>query len=144
MLFDEGDEVRGRVAGEGGFGEVRIGGEEILRRAVKIGEVGAATAGDEDFAAEAIGAFEKSDATAAFAAFGGTEETGGAGAEDEDIELADGVGDGGKMVAEVEGGSNGARELRTSTPPEEKADPSPAENAGFGMVAGRYRSDGTR
>ena len=101
VLFDEGDEVRRRVAGERGFGEVGIGGEKILRRAVKIGEIGAATAGDEDFAAEASGTLEEGDAAAAFGGFGGAQQTGGASAENEDVELVSGVGDGGEMVTEV-------------------------------------------
>ena len=102
MLFDEGDEVRGGVTGESGFGKVRISGEKILRRAMKVGEIGAATAGDENFAPEAIGTFEQGDAAAAPAAFGGAKEASGAAAEDEDVELADGAGDGGEMVTEGE------------------------------------------
>jgi len=102
VLFDEGEKIGRRVAGERRFGEMRIGGEEIFGRAMKIGEVGAAAAGDEDFAANAVVAFENGDAAAAFAAFGSAKEAGGTGAEDEDVELADGVGDGEEMVTEVE------------------------------------------
>ena len=58
MLFDESDEIRGSEAGESGFGEMRIGGEEIFRRGVDVGEVAAATAGDEDFFADAVGVLE--------------------------------------------------------------------------------------
>src|SRR5208283_315002 len=65
VFFDEGEEVRGGVTGQSRFGKVGIGGEEILRLAMKIGEVAATSAGDEDFLADAVGVFEDSDATAA-------------------------------------------------------------------------------
>ncbi len=71
MFFDEGEEIRGSVAGQGGFGEVGIRGEEILRLAMDVGEVAAASAGDEDFLADAVGVFEDGDATAALARFDG-------------------------------------------------------------------------
>jgi len=100
VFFDESDEIGGGVAGEGGFGEVGIGGEKVFWRAMKIGEVGPAPAGDKDFAADAVVAFEQCDAAAAFAALGGAKQAGGAGAEDENVELANGVSDGGEMLAE--------------------------------------------
>ncbi len=87
MLFDEGDEIRGGVAGQGGFGEVGIGGEEILRLAMDVGEVAAASAGDEDFLADAVGVFEDGDATAALGGFDGAEQAGGAGADYQNVEL---------------------------------------------------------
>jgi hypothetical protein len=86
MVLDEGDEVGGGVAGERGFREMGIGGEEIFRTAVEVGEVTAASAGDEDFFTGAVGAFEESDASVAAARFDGGHEAGGAGADDEDIE----------------------------------------------------------
>jgi hypothetical protein len=58
MLFDETDEIRGGEAGEGGFGEVRIGGKEIFGSGVDVGEVAAAAAGNEDFFADAVGVLE--------------------------------------------------------------------------------------
>jgi hypothetical protein len=87
MLFDEGDEVGGRVAGEGGFCEVRICGKEVVWLGVNIGEVAAASAGDEDFFADFLGALEEDDAAAAFAGFDCAEETGGAGTEDDYVEI---------------------------------------------------------
>ncbi len=85
VFFDEGNEVGGRVAGQGGFGEVGILREEVFRLAMEIGEVAAASAGDEDFLADFFGAFEEEDAAAAFCGFGGAEEAGGAGAEYEKV-----------------------------------------------------------
>jgi hypothetical protein len=52
---------------------------------VEVGEVAAASAGDEDFFADAIGAFDERDAAGALGRFGGAEEAGGAGAEDDGV-----------------------------------------------------------
>ena len=87
VFFDESDEVGGRVAGERGLGEVGIGGEEIFRAAVEVGEVAAASAGDEDFLAGTRGVFEDGDAAAAAAGFDGAHQAGGACSEDEDVEV---------------------------------------------------------
>jgi hypothetical protein len=46
VFFDEGDEVARGVAGEGGLGEVGVGGEKVFGRGVEVGEVAAASAGD--------------------------------------------------------------------------------------------------
>lgn len=85
MFLEEGEEIGRSVTGKGGFGEMGIGGKEILGRGVDVGEIAAATTRDEDFFADAVGMFEDSYAAAAFAGFEGTEETGGAGAEDQDV-----------------------------------------------------------
>ena len=50
---------------------MRIGGEEVFYAAVEIGEVAAATAGDQNFLPQAVGMFEHRDAAAAFASFDG-------------------------------------------------------------------------
>ena len=86
VLLDQGDEVGGRVAGERGLGEVGVGGEEVIGAGVEVGEVAAASAGDEDFFAGAVGVFEDEDAAAAAAGFDGAHEAGGAGSEDVDVE----------------------------------------------------------
>jgi len=85
MLFEECKKIGGRVTREGGFCEVGIGGQEIFRGGMEIGEVAAASAGDEDFFADTIGEFDDGDAAAAFASFRGAEKTGSAGAKDEDV-----------------------------------------------------------
>ena len=87
MLLDEGDEVAGSVAGERRFREMLVGAEEVFGARVDVREITAAAAGDEDFFADAIGAFEDGDAAAAFAGFGGAEESGGARAEDECVKF---------------------------------------------------------
>jgi len=81
VFFYQSDEIGGCVAGQGGFGEVGIGGKKILRLTVGVGEVAAASAGDEDFLADAVGVFEDCDAAAALGGFDGAEEAGGAGAD---------------------------------------------------------------
>ena len=55
-----------------------------------IGEVAAASAGDEDFAAGECAVVEEGDAAAFLAREGSTEEAGCAGAEDDRVELAGG------------------------------------------------------
>ena len=87
VLFHQGDEIGRRVAGQSGFGEVGIGGEEILRLAMDVGEVAAASAGDEDFLADAVGVFEDSNAAATLGGFEGAEEAGCAAADYQDVEL---------------------------------------------------------
>jgi len=72
VLFDEGDEIGGSVAGQCGFGEVRVGGEKVFRLAVKVGEVAASAAGDQNFISQAVGMFEHGDAASALAGFDGT------------------------------------------------------------------------
>jgi hypothetical protein len=85
VAFDEGDEVGGGVACERGFGEVGVGGEEVVGVGVEVGEIAAASAGDEDFFADAAGVFEEGDAASAFAGFDGAEEAGGTCSEDENF-----------------------------------------------------------
>jgi hypothetical protein len=87
MLFHQRDEVRRRVAGERGFCEVLICAEEILRAAVDVREIAAAAAGDEDFLANTIGTLEDGDAAAAFAGFGGAQESCGTSAENQGVKL---------------------------------------------------------
>jgi hypothetical protein len=76
VFFDERDDVGGGEAGERGFGEVRVGGEEALGPAVEVGEVAASSAGDEDLLADALGMIEDEDAAPAAACFDGTHQAG--------------------------------------------------------------------
>jgi hypothetical protein len=75
----------GGVAGEGGFGEVGVFGEEVFGPRVEVGEVGAASAGDKDLAAGFAGVVEQRDAQAAPDEQARAEEPGGAGTEDSDV-----------------------------------------------------------
>jgi hypothetical protein len=75
VLFDQCDEVRGRVPGQRGFREVFVRGNEIFWRAMNIGEIAAAAAGDENFLPDAIGMFKHRDAPPAFAGLNRAEES---------------------------------------------------------------------
>jgi len=88
MLFNERDEIGRGEARESRFGEVRIGREEIVGRAMNVGEIAATSSGDKDFLAEAVGALQDGDAAAALPGFNGAEKTSGAGAENDGVEFA--------------------------------------------------------
>jgi hypothetical protein len=85
MFLDERKKIAGREAGQGGFGEVGIGGKEIFGRGVNVGEIATTTAGDEDFFADAVGMLDDRDAATTFASFDGAEKAGGASAEDQNV-----------------------------------------------------------
>ena len=87
VMFDEGDDIGGGIAGEGGNGEVGILREEVFRAATTIGEIASATARDTDFFADFFGVFEEEDTAVTLAGFDGAEEAGGAGTEDDCIEV---------------------------------------------------------
>ncbi len=52
---------------------------------MQVGEITAASAGDEDFFADAFGVFEEGDAAAAIASFDGAHKAGGASTQDENV-----------------------------------------------------------
>ncbi len=85
VLLDERDEVLRGIAREGRTGEVRVFGEIVFGRGVEVGEVGAASAGDEDLGAGTVGVVEDEGAAVAFGGFDGGHEAGGAGSEDDDV-----------------------------------------------------------
>jgi hypothetical protein len=87
VFLDEGDEIGGGVARQGRLGEVRIFGEEVLRLAVEIREIATATAGDQDFLADFLGALEEHDAAATFSCFDGAHESGSAAAQNNHIKV---------------------------------------------------------
>ncbi len=65
---------------------MRIRGEKVFWLAVKIGEITASAAGDQDFLAQAIGMFEDRDAAAALPRFDGAHQSRRAAAKNECIE----------------------------------------------------------
>ncbi len=85
MPLDQCDEVARCVAGERRAGEVWVGGEKPVGCAVEVGEVAAATAGDEDLFADAIGMIENEDAAATLTRSDGGHQTCCSGAEHQDI-----------------------------------------------------------
>ncbi len=58
VALDQGDKILRPVARQRRTAEIRLRGEIIFRPGVEVGEVAAAAAGDEDFLADALGAFE--------------------------------------------------------------------------------------
>ncbi len=88
MLFDQRDEIRGRVAGQRGFREVFVRGNEIFRLAMNVGEIATPPAGDEDFLADAIGMLEHGDTPPAFASLDRAEEASGTAAKHQRIKVA--------------------------------------------------------
>ena len=82
VLFDECQEIGRSVTGQRGFGEMWIGGMKVFGGGVDIGEVAAASTGDEDFFADPVGVLDERDAAAAFGGFECAEKSGGASAED--------------------------------------------------------------
>lgn len=85
VFFYQSNEVLRGVAGERGLGEVGVGGEEVFRSGVEVGEVASASSGDEDLFARAVGEVEDEDTAVAAAGFDGGHEAGRTGAEYEYI-----------------------------------------------------------
>jgi hypothetical protein len=83
---DEGQEVLGREAREGGAREVRVVGDVVGGGDAAVAEVGAAAAADEDLEAEARVALEDQRAPAARRGGGGGHQPRGAAAQHEDVE----------------------------------------------------------
>jgi hypothetical protein len=88
MLLDQDDEIRGCVAGQRGFCEVFVRGEEVLRLAVNVGEIAAASPGNQNLLSNSIGMFEQGNTTAAFAGFDRAEEPRGATTENQSVKSA--------------------------------------------------------
>ena len=86
MPLDEPDKIRGGVARQRGFSEVWIGRKKIVRLRVQVGEVAAASAGDEDFYAGPLGTLNHRDAASTAAGFNRRHQAGCTAAEYEYIE----------------------------------------------------------
>src|SRR6202008_265364 len=67
VAFDEREKVLRAIAAERRFGEMRIGRQEAIGRAVEIGEVAAAAARNQDLLSRTLGMVEQQDAAAALA-----------------------------------------------------------------------------
>ncbi len=73
------------VAFQGCLAEMGIGRDKVVRLHHKIGEVALAAAGHEDFLAYLIGLFQYQHTSTSLAGSEGTEQAGGAGAENDGI-----------------------------------------------------------
>ena len=65
---------------------MRIRREKILRLAINVGEVAAASTGDEDLLARAISVLEDGNTASALARFDGAHQSGGAGTKNDCVE----------------------------------------------------------
>ena len=89
MLFHQRDAIRGRVARQRRLGKMRIGGEEIFRLAVEVGEIAAPAAGDKNFLPQTFGQLENRDPTSAPARFDGAHQARCATTENQCVEGMD-------------------------------------------------------
>jgi hypothetical protein len=85
VFFNQGDEIGGGVAGQGGFREVFVRGEEVLGSAMDVGEIAAASTGDENFLADAIGTLQNGDTPPAFPGFNGAKQASRPGAKNQSV-----------------------------------------------------------
>ena len=85
MLFDEAHEVGRSIAGERRLGEVPIGRKKVLWAGMQVSEIAAAAAGDQNFLADAIRAFEHQDTPAPLAGFNGAHQASRARSENDDV-----------------------------------------------------------
>ena len=92
VALDEFEKVLRLVERERGLREVRVLGKEVLRSAMNVGEVAAASSGDEDLAAGLWIVFEKENSAIALPGDGGAHESGGTCAENDDVEFRNGGG----------------------------------------------------
>ena len=90
VLLDKGDEVRRRVTGEGGLGEVRICRQEVFRAGVEVGEIAPAATGDEDLLAGFFRMIQEDHTPAVEAGFNGTQEACSSSSDDDDVDCCRG------------------------------------------------------
>src|SRR5579872_767689 len=86
MLLHQCEEIGRRITGQRRLGKMRIRGEEIFCRAMNVGEVTSAAAGDQNFFSATVRAFQESNATPTFSGFDGAHQAGGTTAENKDVE----------------------------------------------------------
>src|ERR1700745_1506221 len=88
MLLYQRDEVGRSVSGERGLAEMRVRRQKVLRLAMQIGEIAAATAGDEDLFPEAIGALHHRNAAASLPCLDSAHQAGSAATQYNRIEAS--------------------------------------------------------
>ena len=69
MLLHQLYEILGRVPGQRRPRKMGVGGDEVLCRAVKVGEIAASSSGDQDLFPDALRPLEHGDAPAALTGF---------------------------------------------------------------------------
>jgi len=89
VFFTQREEVGSLVPRQDGFREWGVWGLEMFRPAMEVGEIAAASAGDENLFADPVGSFQDRDAASAFARLDRAHEPGGSGAQNYHIEFVD-------------------------------------------------------
>ena len=85
VFANEPNKIGGRVAGQGGFVEGAIRGNEILGSGMNIGEVAAAAAGDLDFPSDDVVMFENCHPPSALSSLDRAHQTGCAASDDDHV-----------------------------------------------------------
>jgi hypothetical protein len=85
VLGHEGQKIGRHIAAQGAAAEMRIFGEEVLRRCARVGEVATPAAGDENLCAGLAVMVEQQHASAARPRRDGAHETRRTGADYDDI-----------------------------------------------------------
>ena len=87
VTFHQLNKVPGAVALERRFAEMRIGGDEVFRGGIQVGEIAATAAGHEDFLARLVGVIQHQHPMALIGSRGGTHQSGRTGADHHNIHL---------------------------------------------------------
>src|SRR5580765_5910978 len=89
MLLNESDKVGRCIARQGGFGEVRIRGDEIFWCAVNIGEVTAAATRDQDLLPETVCVLKNRNSASTFSGLDRAHQAGRASSENQCVKFLD-------------------------------------------------------
>lgn len=81
------DEVPGAVTLERGFTEMGVGGDEMIRGGIQVGEIAPPATGHEDFLARLVGVVKHPDPMALIGSRGGTHQSGRTRTDHHDIHL---------------------------------------------------------
>ncbi len=86
VLLHQSNKIPRHVSSQCGSAKVRIGGKKIFRLAVQVRKVAASPAGDQNLFPDALGVFKHEHAASTPSGFAGAHETGGAAAQDDNVE----------------------------------------------------------
>lgn len=87
VLFYQANKVHGGVRRQRGFGEVRISGNEVFRLAMKVGEVAAAAARNQNLFADASGPLEHGNTPSPLPCLNGAHEASRSTTQNDDIKF---------------------------------------------------------
>src|SRR5262249_44024628 len=87
MLLHQRYEIFGHVARQGRSRKMRVRRNEVLRRAMNVGEVAAPAAGNQDLLADPLGPLQHRHTTPPLTRLDGAHEPGSTGAENDDVKI---------------------------------------------------------